>query len=204
MSEEIRARIFEPFFTTKETGTGLGLATVYGIVRQAGGAIRVESRPDAGSTFTVYLPAAEDRVAARVQLPVAPSAPRGLGETVVIAEDEDALRVLLGRVLAGSGYQVISGRNGAEALEAVRARGGRVDLLLTDLVMPRMSGAELAAALSGEQPGLKVLYMTGHTDDPALLGGVDVGAIELIQKPFTSEALLGLVRRLLGPARASA
>jgi CheY-like chemotaxis protein len=204
MSEEIRARIFEPFFTTKETGTGLGLATVYGIVRQAGGAIRVESRPDAGSTFTVYLPAAEDRVAARVQLPVAPSAPRGLGETVVIAEDEDALRVLLGRVLAGSGYQVISGRNGAEALEAVRARGGRVDLLLADLVMPRMSGAELAAALSGEQPGLKVLYMTGHTDDPALLGGVDVGAIELIQKPFTSEALLGLVRRLLGPARASA
>jgi PAS domain S-box-containing protein len=204
MSEEIRAQIFEPFFTTKETGTGLGLATVYGIVRQAGGAIRVESRPDAGSTFTVYLPAAEERVAARVQLPVAPSAPRGLGETVVIAEDEDALRVLLGRVLAGSGYQVISGRNGAEALEAVRARGGRVDLLLTDLVMPRMSGAELAAALSGEQPGLKVLYMTGHTDDPALLGGVDVGAIELIQKPFTSEALLGLVRRLLGPARASA
>jgi two-component system, cell cycle sensor histidine kinase and response regulator CckA len=203
MSEEIRARIFEPFFTTKETGTGLGLATVYGIVRQAGGAIRVESRPGAGSTFTVYLPAAEDRVT-RVQLPVAPSAPRGLGETVVVAEDEDALRVLLGRVLAGSGYQVVSGRNGAEALEAVRAHGGRVDLLLTDLVMPRMSGAELAAALSGEQPGLKVLYMTGHTDDPALLGGVDVGAVELIQKPFTSEALLGLVRRLLGPARASA
>jgi two-component system cell cycle sensor histidine kinase/response regulator CckA len=203
MTEEVRARIFEPFFTTKESGTGLGLATVYGIVRQAGGAIRVESRQGGGSTFTVYFPAAEERVA-RVVLPVAPSAPRGLGETVVLAEDEEPLRVLLGRVLAGSGYQVISGRNGQEALEAVRARGGRVDLLLTDLVMPRMTGAELASALGGEQPGLKVLFMTGHTDDPALLDRFDPGDVEVIQKPFTNEALLGLVRRLLGPAKASA
>ncbi len=203
MTEDVRSRIFEPFFTTKESGTGLGLATVYGIVRQAGGAIRVESRVGAGSTFTVYLPAADER-AARVVLTVAPSAPRGLGETVVLAEDEEPLRVLLGRVLAGSGYQVISGRNGIEALEAVRARGGRVDLLLTDLVMPRMTGAELATALTGEQPGIKVLFMTGHTDDPGVLGRFDAGAVEVIQKPFTNEALLGLVRRLLGPAKASA
>ncbi|HEY6099009.1 MAG TPA: ATP-binding protein, partial [Anaeromyxobacter sp.] len=203
MSEDVRARIFEPFFTTKETGTGLGLATVYGIVRQAGGAIRVDSRPGGGSTFTVYLPAADDRVQ-RVVLPVAPSAPRGLGETVLLAEDEEPLRVLLGRVLAGSGYHVISGRNGVEALEAVHARGGRVDLLLTDLVMPRMTGPELAAALGGEQPGMKVLFMTGHTDDAAVLGRIGEGAVEVIQKPFTNEALLGLVRRLLGPAKASA
>jgi signal transduction histidine kinase/DNA-binding response OmpR family regulator len=203
MTEEIRARIFEPFFTTKETGTGLGLATVYGIVRQAGGAVRVDSRPGAGSTFTVYLPAADERTA-RVALPVAASAPRGLGETVVLAEDEDQLRILLGRVLAGSGYQVIAGRNGAEALEAVHARGGRVDLLLTDVVMPRMTGTELAAALAGEQPGVKVLFMTGHTDDTALLGRFEAGEAEIIQKPFTSEALLAHLRRLLGPARATA
>jgi nitrogen-specific signal transduction histidine kinase/CheY-like chemotaxis protein len=203
MSEEVRARIFEPFFTTKETGTGLGLATVYGIVRQAGGGIRVDSRPGAGSTFTVHLPAADERTA-RVALPVAASAPRGLGETVVLAEDEDQLRILLGRVLAGSGYQVIAGRNGAEALEAVRARGGRVDILLTDVVMPRMTGTELAAALAGEQPGVKVLFMTGHTDDAGLLGRFAAGEAEVIQKPFTSEALLAHLRRLLGPARATA
>jgi CheY-like chemotaxis protein len=203
MTEDVRVRIFEPFFTTKETGTGLGLATVYGIVRQAGGVIRVESTKGEGSTFTVFLPAVDERVA-RVSLPVAASAPRGLGETVVLAEDEDGLRALLGRVLAGSGYHVIAGRNGAEALDAVRARGGRVDLLLTDVVMPRMTGAELAAALGGEQPGLKVLFMTGHTDDATLLGGYRDGSVEVIQKPFTNEALLGLVRRLLGPAKASA
>jgi two-component system cell cycle sensor histidine kinase/response regulator CckA len=203
MRDDVRARIFEPFFTTKESGTGLGLATVYGIVRQAGGAIRVESRLGAGSTFTVYLPAADERTQ-RVVLPVATSAPRGLGETVVLAEDEEPLRILIGRVLAGSGYQVISGRNGFEALEAVHARGGRVDLLLTDLVMPRMTGAELASALGGEQPGMKILFMTGHTDDPAVLGRFDQGAAEVLQKPFTNEALLGIVRRLLGPAKATA
>jgi signal transduction histidine kinase/ActR/RegA family two-component response regulator len=203
MTEDVRARIFEPFFTTKETGTGLGLATVYGIVRQAGGAIRVESRPGGGSTFTVHLPAADERTA-RIALPVAASAPRGLGETVVLAEDEDQLRVLLGRVLAGSGYQVIAGRNGVEALEAVRARGGRVDVLLTDVVMPRMTGTELAATLAGEQPGVKVLFMTGHTEDATLLGRFEAGEAEIIQKPFTSEALLTHLRRLLGPARATA
>jgi two-component system, cell cycle sensor histidine kinase and response regulator CckA len=203
MTEEVRSRIFEPFFTTKDTGTGLGLATVYGIVRQAGGAIRVESQLGGGSTFTVFLPTAEGG-AARIAVPVAASAPRGLGETVVLAEDEDALRVLLGRVLAGSGYQVITGRNGVEALEAARASGGRVDLLLADLVMPRMTGAELAAALQGEQPGMKVLFMTGHTDDTSLVGRLGESSVELIQKPFTNESLLGVVRRLLGPAKASA
>jgi len=203
MTDDVRARIFEPFFTTKETGTGLGLATVYGIVRQAGGAIRVESRTGAGSTFTVFLPAVDERTA-RVIVPVAASAPRGLGETVVLAEDEDALRVLLGRVLAGSGYHVIAGRNGVEALEAVHAKGGRVDVLLTDMVMPRMTGSELAAALSGEHPGVKVLFMTGHTDDATLLGRFDAGDADIIQKPFTSEALLTQLRRLLGPARATA
>jgi PAS domain S-box-containing protein len=203
MTEEIRSRIFDPFFTTKETGTGLGLATVYGIVRQAGGAIRVESKPGVGSTFTVFLPAAEEQ-AGRVSVAVPAAAPRGLGETVVIAEDEDALRVLVGRVLAGSGYNVVAGRNGAEALDAVRARGGRVDLLLADLVMPKMTGAELAQALGGEQPNMKILFMTGHTENALVADRLRDGDVELIQKPFTSEALLGHVRRLLGPAKASA
>jgi PAS domain S-box-containing protein len=203
MSEEVRARIFEPFFTTKETGTGLGLATVYGIVRQAGGAIRVESREGQGTSFTCFLPAAEERMG-RVSVPVAAAAPRGLGETVVLAEDEDALRTLLGRVLTGSGYQVIAGRNGAEALDAARARGTRVDLLLADLVMPRMTGAELAEALASDQPGMKVLFMTGHTEDALVQDRLVDGDVELIQKPFTSESLLGHVRRLLGPAKASA
>ncbi len=203
MTEDVRARLFEPFFTTKEHGTGLGLATVYGIVRQAGGGIRVESRPGEGATFTVLLPAADESTQ-RIAVPVSAAAPRGLGETVVLAEDEDALRVLLGRVLAGSGYRVIAGRNGAEALEMAHASGGRVDLLLTDVVMPRMNGAELAARLAPEQPAMKVLFMTGHSDDSALLGGFEEGEAELIQKPFSSEALLGKLRRLLGPARATA
>ena len=203
MTEEVRARIFEPFFTTKETGTGLGLATVYGIVRQAGGAIRVESRPGEGSVFTVFLPAAEEQVA-RTVLPVAASAPRGLGETIVLAEDDDALRTVLGRVLAGAGYRVVSGRNGVEALEAAGAKGGRVDLLLTDLVMPRMGGAELADTLSRAQPELKILFMTGHTDDATVLDRVSAGGADVIQKPFPNEALLVAIRRLLGPARASA
>jgi signal transduction histidine kinase len=203
MTEEVRARLFEPFFTTKEHGTGLGLATVYGIVRQAGGAIRVASSPGAGATFTVLLPAADER-AARIAVPVSAAAPRGLGETVVLAEDEDALRVLLARVLAGSGYRVISARNGAEALEAARASGGRVDVVLTDVVMPRMNGTDLAARLASEQPDVKVLFMTGHTEDANLLGPFETGGAEIIQKPFTSEALLGQLRRLLGPARASA
>jgi PAS domain S-box-containing protein len=203
MSEEVRTRIFEPFFTTKESGTGLGLATVYGIVRQAGGTIQVETSPGAGTTFTVYLPAADERAtAATVTATVAP--PRGLGETVVLAEDEDTLRTLIGRVLAGSGYNVLAGRNGAEALAAVRARGGRVDLLVTDVVMPQMTGTELASALGGEQPGLKVLFMTGHTDDPSLANRLGDGSAELLQKPFTNETLLRVVRRLLGPPCATA
>jgi two-component system cell cycle sensor histidine kinase/response regulator CckA len=203
MTADVRARIFEPFFTTKETGTGLGLATVYGIVRQAGGAIRVESRPGQGTTFTAFLPAVEERLG-RVSVPVSAAAPRGLGETVVLAEDEDSLRTLLGRVLTGSGYQVIAGRNGVEALDAARSRGSRVDLLLADLVMPRMSGAELAEALAPDQPAMKILFMTGHTEDALVEDRLVDGDVELIQKPFTSESLLGHVRRLLGPAKATA
>jgi PAS domain S-box-containing protein len=197
MSEEVRARLFEPFFTTKETGTGLGLATVYGIVRQAGGAIRVESRPGEGSAFTVYLPAAPEE-APRAAVAADAGPPRGLGETVVIAEDEDGLRGLLDRVLARNGYQVLTARNGVEALEAARSRRGEVALLLTDLVMPRMAGAELAERLARDRPGMKVLFMTGHPDEALVEGRLVEGDVELIHKPFTPDDLLGRVRQLLG------
>jgi len=110
---------------------------------------------------------------------------------------------VLGRVLVGAGYRVVSGRNGVEALEAARAKGGPVDLLLSDLVMPRMNGAELADALALEQPAMKILFMTGHTEDVTVLHRLESGSADAIQKPFTNEALLGLVRQLLGPAQAT-
>ncbi len=195
MTEEVRARIFEPFFTTKETGTGLGLATVYGIVRQAGGDIRVESEPGRGSTFTVYLPAAPERPA---HAPAAPSkARRGRGETVLVAEDEDALRTMLQKVLGDQGYKVLAGRDGEEALAAAKKHDAGIDLLLADLVMPRMSGQELAERLAADAPALKVLFMTGHSDDPGIQESLLHGGLELIQKPFTTQALLKEVRRLL-------
>jgi CheY-like chemotaxis protein len=198
MSEEVRARIFEPFFTTKETGTGLGLATVYGIVRQAGGGVDVASRLGEGTVFTVYLPAAEARAQAAAPA-VEPNGARGLGETVLLAEDEDALRVLIRRVLSGRGYRVIDAKDGRDALEAAKGYGGPIHLLLADLVMPRMSGQQLADALSADRPGVKVLFMTGHTEEGVLPAKVVQGQAVLLQKPFTGEALLGTVRRLLEP-----
>jgi PAS domain S-box-containing protein len=197
MTEEVRARVFEPFFTTKANGTGLGLATVHGIVRQGGGAVRIESRPGEGSTFTVFLPAAAEGAVCAPS--ASPSTPRGGGERIVLAEDDDALRLVLTRVLAGSGYEVLAARDGGEALETVRARGGRVDLLLADVVMPRVNGTELAAALAREQRGVKVIFMTGHADDATLLDALGGSGAEIIEKPFTTEALLGRIRGVLGP-----
>jgi two-component system, cell cycle sensor histidine kinase and response regulator CckA len=191
MSEDVLARLFEPFFTTKEfgKGTGLGLATVYGIVRASGGGIDVESRPRAGSTFRIYLPASDEAPALRGRAVLPPEA--GRGETILVVEDEDPVRTLLRRILVDHGYLVLEARDGADGLRRSQEHGGEIHLLLTDVVMPEMTGPELARHVSAQRPTTRVLFMTGYTEhDPA-------GAEALLHKPFSSSTLLGHVRRLL-------
>jgi CheY-like chemotaxis protein len=194
MDEATQARIFEPFFTTKEVGkgTGLGLSTVFGIVRQSGGHIWVYSEPGRGSTFKIYLP-----VAARPAEEAAPEAELVVDlhgtETVLLVEDEEQVRKLALAILTRAGYRVIEAPNGDEAL---RLDIPRVDLLLTDMVMPRVSGASLAAQLAAQRSGLRVVFMSGYTDTSAGEQGLPPGAI-FVQKPFTPEVLLRKVRQAL-------
>jgi two-component system cell cycle sensor histidine kinase/response regulator CckA len=201
MDAETKAHIFEPFFTTKSLGkgTGLGLATVYGIVAQSGGAIAVESEPGRGSAFSVYLPSAEEPKAERKPAPAEPSA-RGGHETILLAEDEPAVRELLEGVLRAQGFQVLSAPSGPEALRLARAHPGTIDLVVTDVVMPGMTGPELFRELAAERPRLRALLVSGYTDqalDP--YGGLPPGAA-FLQKPFTAIELVGQVRKLLdGP-----
>jgi PAS domain S-box-containing protein len=192
MSPEVVARIFEPFYTTKPTGqgTGLGLATVYGIIAAAGGSINVYSEPDLGTTFRVYFPLAdaidEPEIAARP--PDTGSAPSGHGQTVLVVEDEPALGRSVARILGGGGYRVLSADDGAQALELYAEHG--CDLLLTDIVMPEMSGRRLADLLHQQRPELPVLYMSGYTN--GLLGSARIldEGIAFIEKPFTAHHLL--------------
>jgi PAS domain S-box-containing protein len=201
MDAETRARLFEPFFTTKEVGkgTGLGLATVYGIVRLAGGWVTVDSRPEEGATFRVYLPRAEGP--AEVPRDQSPAArPRG-AETLLLVEDEPALRDLAKRVLEGRGYTVLAAPDGEAGLRAARIFSGPIDLLVTDLVMPRMNGRQLAKELKVERPGIRVLFMSGYTD--SVLGGLgsfDPGD-ELLDKPFLPDQLASTVREVLDRGR---
>ena len=198
MSTETQARIFEPFFTTKAQGkgTGLGLATVYGIVRQSDGHISVESAPGAGATFRVYLP----RVAEAVTPAATPgtvTAPAVGRETVLLAEDEPLVRLLARRVLEQAGYTVLVAAGGAEALETARRHDGPIHLLLTDVVMPEMSGRDLVRHLLDLRPGVPVLYMTGYSDEAIARHGVLDPGTALIQKPFTPAALARKVREAL-------
>ncbi|HZN95715.1 MAG TPA: ATP-binding protein [Myxococcales bacterium] len=196
MSAETQARIFEPFFTTKGQGrgTGLGLSTVHGIVKQAGGEIQVESAPGKGTTFKVYFPRPE---AAQAQEGPAAAARTVTGsETLLVAEDEQAVRAAIVRALTGAGYTVLEAATPEEALHASRTHGGKIDLLVTDVVMPQMSGSALADALVRERPGLTVLYLSGYTGG-ALVQGVFQSGAAYLQKPFTSEALLQSVRAAL-------
>jgi PAS domain S-box-containing protein len=198
MSPEVQAHLFEPFFTTKGVGkgTGLGLATVYGIVKQHGGYIRIESTPGAGTTVRIYL--------ARVApVPDGPSesvadAPVVVGSgTVLVVEDEHELRVLATEVLGLAGYTVLSAESPSAALEVARRHAGTIHLLLTDVVMPEMSGRDLADRLVQSRPGLKILYMSGYTDDAIVHHGVlDPGTV-LLQKPFTPDHLTRMVGDLL-------
>ena len=194
---ETQKRIFEPFFTTKETprGTGLGLATVYGIVSQSGGHIFVDSAPGRGATFAVYLP--------RVEEPAAPSgtAPAGAlhrgSETILLVEDEDAVRGLTRRCLEATGYTVLQASSAEEALEIASRFDGRLDLLLTDVIMPGVSGPELSARLLERRPGTRVLYVSGYTDAAmASHVALDAGA-SFLPKPFTPETLARKVREIL-------
>jgi PAS domain S-box-containing protein len=206
MDRQTQARIFEPFFTTKEPGkgTGLGLSTVYGIVKQSGGYIMVYSEPGRGSAFKVYLPRVEEDVEAPGR-EVAAAPPRpAASETVLLAEDEGALRAIIREILEDGGYTVLEGPTPDEALSVAHAHQGPIQLLLTDVVMPRMSGRELARQVAALRPELKVLYMSGYTDEAVTQNSVLEPGAEFVQKPFTADALLRKVRRVLDRGGAEA
>jgi PAS domain S-box-containing protein len=197
MDADTRSRIFEPFFTTKERGrgTGLGLATVYGIVKQSGGYVWVYSEPGRGSVFKVYLP----RIAADVPLsPAAPSGARAIGtETLLLVEDEAMVRQMVRDMLEQRGYEVLVAGSGEEALELAQHRRERIHLMVTDVVMPGIGGPEVAQRLAGRHPEMRVLYISGYTDDAMLRHGVREGVASFLQKPFTLDALARKVREVL-------
>ena len=198
MTPDVQERIFEPFFTTKGPGqgTGLGLAMVYGIVIQSGGHVFVASAPGAGSTFTIYLPGARRRrrpAAAPTALP----AVRGGVETVLLVEDEDLVRQLTREILRRNGYRVLEACDGVAALALLQEHAGPIDLLLTDVVMPRMSGHELVEQARPLRPGMRILYVSGYSEEAIARQGQLTEGIELLAKPFTPGALTAKLRQLL-------
>jgi two-component system, cell cycle sensor histidine kinase and response regulator CckA len=198
MAPGVAAQAFDPFFTTKPKGqgTGLGLASVYAIVSQAGGDVSIESRVDKGTKVSVWLPAADEA-------PSAPDAaagggsPRGRGQTILVVEDEAQVRALTSRILADHGYKVLEAPNGEVALEECASVHEHIDLLVTDVVMPAMSGAELAERLLETRPEMKVLYMSGYTSDVVLRHGPRERDAAVLEKPFSAERLLSRVRESL-------
>ena len=208
MDAAVRAQLFEPFFTTKEKGkgTGLGLSTVYGIVKQSGGAITVASDPGQGSRFEVYLPiAAAEAVAAPLEGEATPAdeAVAGGTETILLVEDDGTLRDLARRVLEENGYRVLEAASGIEALSVCERTGEPIDLLLTDVVMPRMSGAALAEGVRERNPETRVVFMSGYTDEDSVREAASAGGVRFLQKPYTPAGLLRCVRAALdaaGPA----
>jgi CheY-like chemotaxis protein len=203
MDADTISKIFEPFFTSKAKGTGLGLSTVFGIIKQSGGDIQVYSEPGQGTTFKVYLPRIEGERDATEVKKHSISDLRG-SETVLVVEDDEALLKLITRTLTRFGYAVLGTSSGEAALDACERHGGPVSLMLTDVVMPQMSGRELARLLVARIPDMKVLYMSGYTDNAIVRHGVLEKGIEFIHKPFTAEAIVSRVREILdasGPDR---
>ena len=201
MNEETRNRLFEPFFTTKEKGkgTGLGLSTVYGIVKQSGGYIWAYSEIGMGTAFKVYIPRFGGASAETGKEGASASAPQGR-ETVLVVEDEAAVRALIRDILEGSGYSVLTASDGEDAQKVGRGHGAPIHLIVTDVVMPKMGGREAAQSLAPHLPGVKVLYMSGYTNETIVRQGVLDPGIPFIEKPFTPDALLRKVRRVLDPS----
>jgi len=203
MDDETQSHLFEPFFTTKpgRHGAGLGLATTYGIVKQSGGYIWTESAPGAGATFTIYLPWHEPLVAAAVPATEASGTARGAGETVLVVDDEPAVRVVTKRILQRSGYAVLEAAGGVEALDTLREHPGPIHLLLTDVIMPEMNGRDVAQRVRAQRPGIRVVYMSAYSPEAiAHEGLLDEGAA-FVRKPFESGLLLQTVRRTLDTAQ---
>ncbi|MBI5411305.1 MAG: PAS domain S-box protein [Nitrospirae bacterium] len=201
MDEETRARVFEPFFTTKpkNKGTGLGLATVHGIVQESGGSIFVDSESGRGTTFSIYLPRVEEAIKTGGR----DAAPVGLScgsETVLLVEDEDTVRALVRAALQDGGYTVLEARSSGEALRIGAEHHGPIHLLLADVVMPAMSGCQVAERLAASRPGMKTLYMSGYPDDVVMRHGL-LRRAALLRKPFTLAALARQVRKVLDAAQ---
>jgi CheY-like chemotaxis protein len=196
MDPDTKDRIFEPFFTTKERGkgTGLGLSTAYGIVKQGGGSIAVSSEPGKGATFTVYLPSLEEAATPGGDLERSPGRD---SETILLVEDEAGVRAVARELLEMDGYHVLEAENGAKGLELALTHPGPVHLLLSDIVMPGMSGRDLAERLCVQRPGTRVLFISGFTDDTMVRRGVHDAKVAFLQKPFTLETLSKKVREVL-------
>jgi PAS domain S-box-containing protein len=197
IDEETQSRIFEPFFTTKEKdkGTGLGLSTVYGIVKQSGGYIWVESEPGKGTSFMVYFPQV-DSTPEQLR-PQTTASVTGGGETILVVEDDSKLLKLASSILKRGGYDVLTAGNGAEALQLVEAKPQTIHLLVTDVVMPGMSGRVLSERIRTVRPAIRVLYTSGYTDDAIVHHGVLHAGTNLLEKPYSQKTLLGEVRRVL-------
>jgi signal transduction histidine kinase/CheY-like chemotaxis protein len=202
MDEETQAHIFEPFYTTKEQGkgTGLGLATVYGIIKQSEGSIFVFSEPGKGATCKIYLPRVDEPLTPTESVKPVIAAPQGT-ETILLVEDEESVRELVRKVLEKNGYTILEARHGENAIEICGRHKAEIHLLVTDVVMPRMSGRELAEKLMISHPKLKVLYLSGYTDDAVVRHGVLESMTAFLQKPFTPDALARKVRDVLDADR---
>jgi CheY-like chemotaxis protein len=201
MTADVQAHLFEPFFTTKEAGkgTGLGLATVHGVVTRSGGSVGVYSEVGRGSSFKIYLPRADaDAISASAaRVATAPPA-HGRGRTVLVVDDAEGLRLLLARTLTRQGFEVLLAANAAEAVRQVEAHPA-IDVLLTDVVMPGASGPELTLDLQARRPDLRVIYMSGYTEDAIVHHGVLKPGIAFLHKPFTAHALAQKITDVLGP-----